>query len=144
MNKIFVIFIFWALTTVAFAAAPDAEVQRPASVAKKELGRQEITYKQDEPVTTAVVMRVLLSLVFVLLLTAAAVYLLKRYLPGWRVTGPGRSSRISVIEARRLTPKTMLFLIEVEGKTLLVAQSADGLTKLAEFGKLISDPTSPA
>jgi flagellar biogenesis protein FliO len=75
-------------------------------------------------------MRVALSFILVISMAVSAIYLLKRYVPGWRVIGGDKSQRISVIEVKKLSPKTLLFLVEVDGKTLLLAQSNDRLSTL--------------
>ncbi|PJD98236.1 MAG: hypothetical protein CK425_00710 [Parachlamydia sp.] len=41
-------------------------------------------------------------------------------------------SSIKILDKRSLSPKSMLYLIEMEGKRVLVGESANGITKLVE------------
>lgn len=43
------------------------------------------------------------------------------------------TSIIKVVERRSLSPKTAVYLLEVEGKSLIVAESVNGVTRLAEY-----------
>ena len=43
------------------------------------------------------------------------------------------NSAIKVLERRNISPKTLLYLIEVEDKVILFSESHNGVTKLAEY-----------
>lgn len=43
------------------------------------------------------------------------------------------TSIIKVIERRSLSPKSAVYLLEVEGKSLLIAESPNGITRLADY-----------
>lgn len=50
-----------------------------------------------------------------------------------RLTQINQVSAIKVLETRQLSPKSALYLIEVEGQALLIGESQTGLTHLASF-----------
>jgi flagellar biogenesis protein FliO len=52
-----------------------------------------------------------------------------------RVTQINEQSLIKVLEARTLSPKSMLYLLKVEGKQLLIAESHGAVTHLATFSE---------
>lgn len=63
-----------------------------------------------------------------------ALYLLRRYAVRMQ-SGPGR--RLKVIETVRLGPKSALFLVDLDGRSLLIGQQGETLAVLA-------DPSPPA
>lgn len=92
-----------------------------------------IPFKRSEESTAGVALRILGGLVVTVLIGIGVVYGMKRFLPTmYRPMAPG-DFRIQILEARRLTPKTTLFLVELSGTRLLLAQSGDGITTLHRF-----------
>ncbi|MFZ4099680.1 MAG: flagellar biosynthetic protein FliO [Chlamydiia bacterium] len=88
-----------------------------------------------------------LFLVLILLLGGAviALYLIRRFLRHrWNPTAGARS--IEVLERTQVSPKTTLFLIEVEGRRLLIAESSDEVCPIADLArfKLEMPPKPPA
>jgi flagellar biogenesis protein FliO len=51
------------------------------------------------------------------------------------------TSAIKITERRTLSPKTALYLLEVYDKTVLIAESQNGVSRLAEFA---GEPAEPA
>lgn len=43
------------------------------------------------------------------------------------------TSLIKVIERRSLSPKTAIYLLEVEGKSMIISESVNGVTRLANY-----------
>lgn len=43
------------------------------------------------------------------------------------------TSIIKMIERRSLSPKTAIYLLEIEGKSLIIAESPSGVTRLSEY-----------
>lgn len=122
------------------AASPlRAESPEPAASRTE----QKIPFKRSEESTTGLAWRIVGGLIVTVLVGVGAIYALKRFLPTtYRAMTPG-DSRIQLLEVRRLTPKTTLFLIEVSGTRLLLAQSGDGITMLHQFPATgPSDPTA--
>ena len=127
--KASILLFFLLLTVTAYGATP-LDSARESTTTKHETTPPDIPYKRDDTITTSLIVRVVASLILALSIAVGVIYLLKRYLPGWRAGGLDRSGRISIIEIKRLNPKTLLFLIQVDGKTLLLAQSNDRVTAL--------------
>lgn len=50
-----------------------------------------------------------------------------------RVQQMNSTSLIKVTERRSLSPKTVIYLLEIQGKTLVVGETPAGLSKLGEF-----------
>jgi flagellar biogenesis protein FliO len=74
--------------------------------------------------------RVIGGFLFVALLAVASIYALKRFFPSFYVHSTGTAQHIRVIEIRRLTARTTLFLVELDGSRMLLAQSGDQLVNL--------------
>lgn len=91
---------------------------------------QAIPFKNVETVGTSTVLRTVAGLGVVLIVGIAAVYLLRRYFPAAHGYKSGASRKIDVLEIRRLAPRVTLFLIECEGRRLLLAQSGDRIVNV--------------
>ncbi len=77
-----------------------------------------------------------------LLLLFAGIALALRRLAG--VRGLGGSQNIHVVGSRRLDMNTTLFIVEVEGRRLLVGSGRDGGRVLADLtADLVSRPAEP-
>lgn len=88
---------------------------------------QQIPFKKEAEVSTGQFFRVAGAFVLVVMLGIGAIYVLRRYLPGIDVPGDAERKRIRLLEVRRLTAKTTLFLVEVNGKTMLLSQQGERL-----------------
>ena len=51
-------------------------------------------------------------------------------------------STIKILEKRALSPKSMIYLLEIEGTGILIAESANGVTRLSEFPIAPSEPAT--
>lgn len=122
--KIVRVTVALALVALCTAVASAASESGPNSA------EQRIPFKKSDEGIGGVLMRVAGSLILVTLIGAGAVYLFKRYFPSLYHPTFAGASRIKVIEIRRLTPKTTLFLIEIDGVHLLLGQHDDRLTTL--------------
>lgn len=82
-----------------------------------------------------------LFLVLILLLggAIAALYLVRRFLQHRWVRG-GETRSIQVLERTPISPKSTLYLIEVEGRRLLVAESTEEVCPVADLAKFRLDP----
>jgi len=121
------------LLMVAFAfvapvpAFAKSETTPPVSGAREEA---KIPYKAAEADGIGTVVRVIGVFLFVALLALASVYALKRFFPSFYVHSAGGTQHIRVIETRRLTTRTTLFLVELDGERILLAQSGDRIVNL--------------
>lgn len=75
-------------------------------------------------------MLIVLGLLIAFMIIAA--WALKRMMKT-RISGINMSSAIKIIETRNLSPRSTLYLLEVNGHPLLVGETASGITKLASF-----------
>lgn len=85
--------------------------------------------RSEEGATAQTAVRGVVALVVVLGIGIGVLFSLRRYLPVSHGGGVG-GRRIQLIETRRLTPRTALFLVTVDGERLLLAQSGDNIQHL--------------
>lgn len=119
----------WLVRVVVVAAiglSCGAAAQPPTSGPAAADPARPIPYKREEDLAGQLV-RVGVGLAVALGVAFAALYGYKRYL-GRHLAPTGR--RMRVVESLRLTPKTTLFLVEVDGKTLLISQVGETLVAL--------------
>lgn len=104
-------------------ANPGVEAPSPRDSA------QALPFKRNEPVSAGLLGRIAVSGIALLLLAFALLYVLKKYV--LRIgAGPSLGRHIRVLETQRLTPKTILFLVQVGSRRILLAQTAEGITVL--------------
>jgi flagellar biogenesis protein FliO len=120
----------FAAGILALAMASAAWAGDPAAPAAPAADSAKLPFKQQTDTGAGVAVRVLGGLVVVILLGYGAVYAMKRYLPSVYGHSAGGQRKINVIETRRLTQKATLFLVEVDGVRLLLAQCGDRVTNL--------------
>lgn len=80
--------------------------------------------------TEFVNMMATLGLIISLILIVA--WFLKRML-NTRQEQANITSLIKVVERRSLSPKTAVYLLEIEGKSVLIAESQNGVTRLTDY-----------
>lgn len=115
------------------AAAPEPSTERPT-----------IPYRPAEAAGGgALALRIALGFVVVIGVGIGGLYLLRRYAPGLGGLHAAPGQRIQVVEIRRLTPRTTLFLVQVEGERLLLAQSGDRIARLWQKGAVDASATPP-
>ncbi|MBI3900270.1 MAG: flagellar biosynthetic protein FliO [Gammaproteobacteria bacterium] len=114
------------LLAVPCLAAATSETPPPPTAVEK------IPFKRTQESTGGIAFRLAGGLVITVLIGIGAIYAMKRYLPSvyGQTHAPGGTSRIQVVETRRLTPKTTLYLVEVDGARLLLAQTGDSIATL--------------
>jgi len=101
------------------------------AVAQAPPAKEPIPFKRDaEALDSGLALRVALALGVVTALGIGGVYALKRFLPGSLGGAAGASGRIKVLEVRRVTPRLTLFLVEIDGRTIALAQSGDRVRPL--------------
>jgi hypothetical protein len=95
-------------------------------------GSGALPYKQDNNSAGlgGLFMRLAGSLVLMTALAFGATVLAKRYLPGIRGYSTDGKSRIQLLESRRVTAKLTLFVIEYDGRRMLLAQSGDRVVEI--------------
>ncbi len=86
--------------------------------------------------------RMVLSLIAIVLLLFATVWFLKRCIQKRLQKGVGTES-IQILEKRMLSPKSMLYLIEVEGEKVVIAESQVEIRRVHSLrGDAVSDETA--
>lgn len=77
-------------------------------------------------------LNMLATLGFIIALILIVAWFLKR-LVNSRLEQANSSSSIKVLERRSLSPKSIVYLLEIEGTGILIAESVNGITRLSEF-----------
>ena len=128
--RVIVIFLMATLLFVSNGLTVAAAEEQPQVA---ESGKP-IPYKTEKNNFGGLVLRTAIVFVFVIALVVAGLYLVGRYFPGLNVNlrpiQGAQAQRLRVIEIKRLTPKTTLFVVEYDKKTLLLGQSGDSLVLL--------------
>ncbi len=94
-----------------------------------------------------------LNMLFILILLVGfmilASWLLKRMMKS-RITQINQASYIKVLETRQLSPKSVLYLVEIEKQKVLIGESQTGLSLMGKFpgsfnyDKTVIDPSNEA
>lgn len=93
--------------------------------------KEPIPFRRDaEAVDSGLALRVALALGLVIALGIGGVYALKRFMPASLGGAGGAAGRINVLEVRRVTPRLTLFLVEIDGQKIALAQSGDRVRAL--------------
>jgi len=115
------------LVALALCAAPMCAAQPAGNRVASAPAAQPIPFRKDESLAD-MALTVGTGLVVAIGAAAVALYLLRRYATAMD-RRPGR--RLRVIETVRLGPKSALFLIELDGRALLIGQHGETLATLA-------------
>ncbi len=83
---------------------------------------QSIPFKQAEDVKASKALSIGAIFIFVIIVAVIAVAILKKFLVDKDIMKLA-SSRIKLVEAKRLSPKVSIFLVQVDGKEYLLTQS---------------------
>jgi flagellar biogenesis protein FliO len=125
----------WALLVLVLVsiAAPFARAaERPFDERASE---RQIPFKQSEESGTGLVLRVVGGLAVATLVGIGAIFAVRRYPPSAYHTTFGGPSHVKVVEIRRLTPRTTLFVVDFDGVRLLLGQTGDRIVALSENQK---------
>lgn len=118
------------------ASEPTASVVPSAQEPPAAISGKPIPYKKEESGTGAAAGQSIVVLAVLLGLAWGGLVLVKRTLPQWRLKLPlplrsGAERRLKVIETVRLGPRSSLYLVQLDQKTLLLAQSGDNIVVAA-------------
>lgn len=80
----------------------------------------------------AAFLKMILSMIGLILLVFVSIWLLRRLGQG-KFRGFGSHKSISILEKKPLSPKSMLYLIEIEGQKILIAESQLEVRRLSEI-----------
>lgn len=113
------------------AHAAETVIQPVPATAVLQPDSRRIAFKEDNGASIgSLVLRMAGGLVLMAILTFGAAWMAKRYLPGLRGFSSDGQSRIQLLETRRITPRLTLFVLEIEGRRLLLAQSGERVVEL--------------
>ncbi len=123
--------LFWLATTALSVYVPDE---------KGELTQLETTSETLDSLTTTLsspdygmaIVKMLITLAAFILLLFGTFWFLKRLI-NQRLQRGGHEQAIQVLEKRMLSPKTMLYLVEIEHKKILIAESHLEVKKVTEL-----------
>lgn len=88
-----------------------------------------LPFRNESVIPTPTLLRVAAVMVLGLALAIAVVFILKRYLFARDLIGSGKH-RMQLLEVRRLSPRLILFMVRVDEKTMVLAQSGERLVAL--------------
>lgn len=93
----------------------------------------------DRPDSRELFAKMMLSVVLVVVLGVAAVYVSKRFLP--KIANlPGK--RIRVVETAYLGPRKAVHLVKVDSRHILIGSTGEHITKLADVAEDMADVPS--
>ena len=115
---------------------PD-EIQKTIEHGEKKLEHKSDVHKTTESYETAFI-KTIVVLVGLLVLVILTVWMFKRISNG-RVRSFNKLISVKILEKRPLSPKSMLYLIEVSGKQVLIAESQLEVRTVATLDWLGSD-----
>jgi flagellar biogenesis protein FliO len=85
-------------------------------------------------------MNMLTTLGIIVVIILMATWFLKRMVSG-KIQQLNTTSLVKVIERRILSPKTSLYLLDIEGKGVILAESSNGVVSLGNFDVAQTDPS---
>jgi len=135
MIRIFSAFALTLLLLTAVAAARAAEPDRQG-------GAGAIPYREEKPVQENT-SRALVSSLVLLGVAGVVLFMVKRRLPGGRISKAVKTS-LSVIDSARLGTSARLWVVEFEGERLLVAENSSQITLLARRDAMAAPPAGTA
>ncbi len=113
------------------------EIQKTVEHGEKKLEREADVHKTTESYETAFI-KTIVVLVGLLVLVILTVWMFKRISNG-RLQTFNYLKSVKILEKRPLSPKSMLYLIEVSGKQVLIAESQLEVRTVATLDWLGSD-----
>ncbi len=110
---------------IVYAQAEDNSSQKqPQNAAEP------IPYRQDSVLSPATLLKVLLAAVFAIGFAIVIIFVLKKYLYNTMLENE-KGRRIHLIEAKRLSPKLSLFLVEIDKQPVLLSLCGDSVDILS-------------
>jgi len=89
-----------------------------------------LTRKSDRPSSRELFFKMMVSVLFLIALGAAAIYVSRRFLP--KITNlPGKEIRIA--ETVHLGPRKAVHLLEIGNRRLLIGSTNENITRLADL-----------
>ena len=128
MNRFFpsVLMVMFVLVSPIFSEdSAEPKTKQEAPTPKSEmppLTDQDFPVTESPPSYENAFMKMILILVGLLLIIFLSIWLLKRFSRS-RITSMNHLRNIKILERRPLSPKTMLYLIDIGGKQIVISES---------------------
>lgn len=160
MRKYFFVFAFALMTNILPVFAQTSDATKTQTAAPAEPAQQppptQVSHKNSRNAQTsrsifedevkdaegkdndnfmAQFLNMLATLALIIILILIVTWILKRFL-NTRIQQINQASPIKILERRGLTPKTSIYLIEVRGKHIIIAESVNGVTALGTIHDL--------
>jgi flagellar biosynthetic protein FliO len=123
-----------AKSSVTLPPSPHPE-NAPANAHSPAFPFEDIKDEQTKPGEDRFIsnfINMLTSLGLIIALIFIVSWILKRFL-NTRIQQINTQSTIKIIERRALTPKTCIYLLEIEDKRIVIAESTNGVTTLSQY-----------
>lgn len=152
-----ILFILFALMSCAFAFSQEEsgnERSSPPALHEAESIRPEfdenyffvnepgVKHVKEQDNFQAKFLNMLFILTLLIGFMILASWVLKRMMKS-RITQINQSSAIKVLETRQLSPKSALYLVEVEGRIILIAESGTSVNHIASFSDTMKTSIPP-
>lgn len=94
----------------------------------------EVAYPEQGPSLGGLLLRAAGALALMTVLALAAAIFAKRYMPGLKGFSAYGTSRVQLLESKRITSRLTLFVVEFDGRRFLLAQSGDRIVEVGARG----------
>lgn len=125
-------FLFIATGPLFSEVEKSKEVENPQAIPPSLFPSEEIPQDLKEEHFGKNLLQMLITLSIIVSMIFIMTWFLKKIL-NTRIQQLNTSSNIKILERRSLTPKTTIYLLEIEGKGFIVAESTNGLVSLSNF-----------
>jgi flagellar biogenesis protein FliO len=124
----------WVSVFFALIARPAIALDVPSSVAP----RAQIPFNVSATPLEQHGSHEILIIGLFLLIAACVIYVIRKKRSLFELP-PARIKRLKIIERTRLNPKSTLYVVEFDQRTILIGQCADNLVCLVDTGKTASE-----
>lgn len=131
MKRVFLIFLF-SISLISIQSNILADDLEPKSELITEMNKDEVypVFEQTEYKPTFFKMLlILIALIALIFLT----FWIFRRLMRMRISQANLTKNVKILEKRALSPKTLLYIIELDGKRVLISESTLEVKKIKDF-----------
>ncbi len=142
MKKIITVLLFLLYASLQPAFADNALQQEPTSEAYKQWEQENVGREvAEESRYGELWSKTLMLLIIILIILFAGTWYLKRFggsLGLGKMKDSGKESRIILLEKRVISPKAVIYLLEIDGHKIALSETSSGIQVLQELN---STPT---
>ncbi|MES9938912.1 MAG: hypothetical protein ABW104_03970 [Candidatus Thiodiazotropha sp. 6PLUC2] len=119
------------------------KISKNESISSEHDSSQGVPYRKDSIISGETLTRLLIAIVIALLLIIVIVYALKKFLFA-RDYLSVKENRMQLLDVKRLSPRLTLFMVRIDDKTVVLAQSGEQLLTIDPVGssELLSENSS--